>query len=158
MLQTFCNTIYRYPARFCLILVLISSQALYYTNIYYKYPIMLASKGISKEKSNNNNIAVGLYIIPLSVGSVLGYYIIGSFFDLTSRRLMCFLLCNIRSYAVFISGVFLIYLNFVNFTIWQLSLYMSVLSFFFAPAASCGAIAAGELFPSNSRSLIMATV
>jgi MFS family permease len=158
MSETFCNTIQRYPGRFCLISIIICSEALCFGGVYYKYPMMLASKGISEEKSTNNNISVGPYIMPLFVGGILGYYIIGRFFDLISRQLMCFLLCNVCIYIVFMCGVLLIYLNFGNFTIWQLSVYMGVLFFFYAPASSCGNIAASELFSSNTRSLIMATM
>src|SRR5207302_517182 len=136
-----------YPGRGVLGLSLMTGQAFLYNSIFFTYTLVLSQFfGVSPERAP-------LFLIPFSVGNVLGPLLLGPLFDTAGRRVMI-------SSTYIISGVLLIVTGLL-FTHDMLSATTMTLCwcaiFFFASAgASAAYLTVSELFPLEARAMAIA--
>jgi MFS family permease len=136
-----------YPGRGVLGLSLMTGQAFLYNSIFFTYTLVLSQFfGVSAERAP-------LFLIPFSVGNVLGPLLLGPLFDTIGRRVMI-------SSTYITSGVLLIVTGLL-FTNDLLSATTMTLCwcgiFFFASAGASGAyLTVSELFPLEARAMAIA--
>jgi MFS family permease len=136
-----------YPGRGVLGLALMTGQAFLYNSIFFTYTLVLGQFfGVSSHRAP-------LFLIPFSVGNVLGPLLLGPLFDTIGRRVM------IASTYV-ISGVLLIItgLLFTNdmLSATTMTLCWCVIFFFASAGASSAYLTVSELFPLEARAMAIA--
>ncbi len=137
----------KHRGRSALALTLMVAQAFLFNAVYFTYGLVL-QKFAGVAAAN-----VGLYILPLTVGSLLGPFALGHLFDTVGRRVMV-----TATYAG--TGLLLIatavLFGFGELTaVTQTACWMAV--FFFASAAASSAyLTASEIFPLETRALAIA--
>src|SRR5438270_6889279 len=129
--------IQNYPSRGVLGLSLMTGQAFLYNSIFFTYTLVLGEFfGISAQRAP-------LFLIPFSVGNILGPLLLGPLFDTIGRRVM------IASTYV-ISGVLLIVTGFLFtsdvLTATTMTIAWCVIFFFASAGASSAYLTVSELF------------
>jgi MFS family permease len=136
-----------YPARGVLGLSLMVGQAFLYNSIFFTYTLVLSQFfGVSAKTAP-------LYLIPFSVGNLLGPLLLGPLFDSVGRRVMI-------STTYITSGVLLIITG-ILFTHDVLSattmtICWCVIFFFASAGASSAYLTVSELFPLEARAMAIA--
>jgi MFS family permease len=136
-----------YPGRGFLGLSLMTGQAFLYNSIFFTYTLVLTDFfGISATRAP-------LFLIPFSVGNILGPFLLGPLFDSIGRRVMIA--------STYISSGVLLVVTGVFFTKGMLSATTMTLCwcaiFFFASAgASAAYLTVSELFPLEARAMAIA--
>lgn len=129
-------------SRFLYAYTLLSTQAIYYTSIFYNYGILLQSLwDVPKETSV-------LYLIPISAASFLGPLILGHYFDTYSRRKMISL-CNAITFLLTAILSLNIKFSFLPFALQQCFYFITFI--FASPAASSAHLTISEIFPLRIR-------
>jgi MFS family permease len=136
-----------YPGRGVLGLALMSGQAFLYNSIFFTYTLVLTQfYGISAERAP-------LFLIPFSVGNLLGPLLLGPLFDSIGRKAMI-------TFTYIASGVLLIVSGelFVHgvFTATTMTLAWCVIFFFASAGASSAYLTVSELFPLEARAMAIA--
>jgi MFS family permease len=136
-----------YPGRGVLGLSLMAGQAFLYNSVFFTYTLVLSQFfGISAAKAP-------LFLIPFSVGNILGPLLLGPLFDTIGRRVMI-------SSTYIISGVLLIItgLLFTHgvLTATTMTLAWCVIFFFASAGASAAHLTVSELFPLEARAMAIA--
>jgi MFS family permease len=136
-----------YPSRGVLGLSLMIGQAVLYNAIFFTYTLVLTKfMGVSPERAP-------LYLIPFSVGNVLGPLLLGPLFDTVGRRVMI-------SSTYITSGALLIVtgLLFTHgvLTATTMTIAWCVIFFFASAGASSAYLTVSELFPLESRAMAIA--
>jgi MFS family permease len=139
--------IHNYPGRGVLGLSLMGGQAFLYNSIFFTYTLVLTDfYGISAERAP-------LFLIPFSVGNVLGPLLLGPLFDTVGRRVMI-------SSTYITSGVLLAITGalFVKdvLTATTMTLAWCVIFFFASAGASSAYLTVSELFPLEARAMAIA--
>ena len=139
--------IQNYPSRGVLGLSLMTGQAFLYNSIFFTYTLVLGEFfGISAQRAP-------LFLIPFSVGNILGPLLLGPLFDTIGRRVM------IASTYV-ISGVLLIVTGFLFtsdvLTATTMTIAWCVIFFFASAGASSAYLTVSELFPLEARAMAIA--
>ncbi len=128
-------------------LVLMISQAFAYNGVFFTYPLVLG------KFYDVAPFDVGLYILPFSLGNLLGPVVLGSLFDRIGRRAMIS-----GTYAL--TGVLLAVTGFAFssdvVTRVQLTALWCVVFFFASAAASSAYLTVSELFPVELRGMAIA--
>jgi MFS family permease len=136
-----------YPGRGVLGAALMTGQAFLYNSIFFTYTLVLSDFfGVSATRAP-------LFLIPFSVGNILGPVFLGPLFDSIGRRVM------ISSTYIF-SGVLLVVTG-IFFTHGMLSattmtLCWCVIFFFASAGASAAYLTVSELFPLEARAMAIA--
>ncbi len=137
----------KHRGRSALALMLMVAQAFLFNAVYFTYGLVLERfEGVPQGR-------VGLYILPLSAGSLLGPFLLGHLFDTLGRKIMV-----TATYGI--TGLLLIALA-ILFGFGQLTALTQTLGwmavFFFASAAASSAyLTASEIFPLEIRALAIA--
>jgi MFS family permease len=136
-----------YPDRGLLGLALMTGQAVLYNAIFFTYTLVLTHfMGISAERAP-------LFLIPFSVGNVLGPLVLGPLFDTVGRRVMI-------SSTYITSGVLLIITGLLFsrgvLTATTMTLAWCVIFFFASAGASSAYLTVSELFPLEARAMAIA--
>ena len=136
-----------YPGRGVLGLSLMAGQAFLYNSVFFTYTLVLSQFfGISAARAP-------LFLIPFSVGNILGPLLLGPLFDTIGRRVMI-------SSTYIISGVLLIItgLLFTHgvLTATTMTLAWCVIFFFASAGASAAYLTVSELFPLEARAMAIA--
>ncbi len=138
---------FRFRSRTILGLSLMSAQAFAYNAIFFSYALVLSKfYGVASNR-------VGLYIIPFSIGNVLGPLMLGRGFDVTGRRRMIT--------ATYLgTGVLLLITGYAFYRGWLSAEWQTLLwciTFFVgSTAASSAYLTVSELFPVEMRGLAIA--
>lgn len=129
--------------RFFYAFALMSTQAFFYSGVFYTYTMILKTfDGIEPNK-------VGLYLIPLSTASFCGPILIGSFFDTFSRKKMIFI-CNLTTFLMLIIIAFNFKYKYSSFLIEQILWFITFI--FASPGSSAAHLTVSEIFPIEMRS------
>jgi MFS family permease len=136
-----------YPGRGVLGLSLMTGQAFLYNSIFFTYTLVLTQFfGISAERAP-------LFLIPFSVGNVLGPLLLGPLFDTVGRRVMI-------ASTYIASGVLLIVTGFLFqydlLSASTMTLCWCVIFFFASAGASSAYLTVSELFPLEARAMAIA--
>jgi len=128
-------------------LALMAAQAFFYNAIFFTYALVLTDFYAVRADH------VGWYLLPFSVGNVLGPILLGRFFDTIGRRKMITATYAISGALLVISGGF--------FAVGALSATSQTIAwmimFFFASAAASSAyLTVSETFPIEVRALAIA--
>ncbi|MGZ4370528.1 MAG: MFS transporter [Gaiellaceae bacterium] len=137
----------RYRSRAVLGLALMSGQAFLYNSIFFTYTLVLSQFfGVSPTRAP-------LFLIPFSVGNVLGPLALGPLFDTVGRRPMI-----TTTYVV--SGLLLIVTGWLftrgTLTATTMTIAWCVIFFFASAGASSAYLTVSELFPLEARALAIA--
>ena len=137
----------RHRGRSALALTLMVAQAFLFNAVYFTYGLVL-------EKFEAVPAAdVGLYVLPLTLGSLVGPFALGHLFDTVGRRIMVTL-----TYAV--TGLLLvataILFGFGALTAVTQTACWTAVFFFASAAASSAYLPASEIFPLETRALAIA--
>jgi MFS family permease len=137
----------RYPLRTVLGLVLMSSQAFFYSAVLFNSGWVLGNFfGVPSGK-------VPYYLVFLAVGSLLGPILLGRFFDRVGRRPMisgCYLVAG----ALMALSGYLFDANFIG-PATQTALW-AIMFFFASAAASAAYLTVSEVFPTEIRARAIA--
>jgi MFS family permease len=136
-----------YPGRAVLGLALMVGQAFLYNSIFFTYTLVLSEFfGVSAHRAP-------LFLIPFSIGNVLGPLLLGPLFDSIGRRPMITL-----TYVT--SGVLLIITGFLFtrgvLTATTMTVAWCVIFFFASAGASSAYLTVSELFPLEARAMAIA--
>jgi MFS family permease len=136
-----------YPARGVLGLALMSGQAFLYNSIFFTYTLVLTRFfGVSSHRAP-------LFLIPFSVGNILGPLLLGPLFDSVGRRVMI-------TFTYISSGLLLIVAGqlFVHdvFSATTMTIAWCVIFFFASAGASSAYLTVSELFPLEARAMAIA--
>ena len=136
-----------YPSRGVLGLSLMVGQAFLYNAIFFTYTLVLTQFFAVKASD------APLYLIPFSIGNILGPLLLGPLFDSVGRRVMI-------SSTYIISGVLLVITG-ILFTQDVLSattmtICWCVIFFFASAGASSAYLTVSELFPLEARAMAIA--
>jgi MFS family permease len=136
-----------YPGRGVLGLALMSGQAFLYNSIFFTYTLVLTQfYGISAERAP-------LFLIPFSVGNILGPLLLGPLFDSVGRKAMI-------TSTYIVSGVLLLVAGelFVHdvLTAKTMTIAWCVIFFFASAGASSAYLTVSELFPLEARAMAIA--
>ena len=137
----------KHRGRSALALMLMAAQAFLFNAVYFTYGLVLQRfEGVPQA-------SVGLYILPLTAGSLLGPILLGHLFDTVGRKIMV-----TATYGI--TGLLLIALA-ILFGFGELTAFTQTLGwmavFFFASAAASSAyLTASEIFPLEIRALAIA--
>jgi MFS family permease len=137
----------RYRGRAVLGLALMSGQAFLYNSIFFTYTLVLSQFfGVSASRAP-------LFLIPFSIGNVLGPLALGPLFDTVGRRPMI-----TSTYVV--SGLLLIVTGWLFtrdvLTATTMTIAWCVIFFFASAGASSAYLTVSELFPLEARALAIA--
>ncbi len=137
----------KHRGRSALALTLMVAQAFLFNAVYFTYGLVLQRfEGVAA-------VDVGRYILPLTLGSMVGPFALGHLFDTIGRRVMV-----TGTYAV--TGLLLITVA-ILFGFGELTAFTQtacwIAIFFFASAAASSAyLTASEIFPLETRALAIA--
>jgi MFS family permease len=128
-------------------LVLMIAQAFAYNGIFFTYPLVLG------RFFNVRADDVGLYLLPFSVGNLLGPIVLGPLFDRLGRRPMIVATYGLTGVLLAATG-----LAFANTAISSqtLTLLWCVVFFVASAAASSAYLTVSELFPVELRGMAIA--
>ncbi|MFN8392088.1 MAG: MFS transporter [Bdellovibrionota bacterium] len=145
--EIFELTVRRYPKRFLLGLILMSTQAFFYNGIFFTYALVLTSHYGVKDT------AVGWFIFPLALGNFFGPVVLGRLFDTVGRRRMI-------AFTYALSGVLLaasswMFLRGILTPVSQ-AVHWSVIFFVASAAASSAYLTVSEIFPLRIRASAIA--
>ncbi|MCW2976351.1 MAG: transporter [Actinomycetia bacterium] len=137
----------KYPSRAVLGLALMVGQAFLYNSIFFTYTLVLSQFfGISSHRAP-------LFLIPFSIGNVLGPLLLGPLFDTVGRRPMI-------TFTYVTSGVLLIITGFLFtrdvLTATTMTIAWCVIFFFASAGASSAYLTVSELFPLEARAMAIA--
>ena len=128
-------------------LLMMAAQAFFYNAIFFTYALVLTRFYAVPPGQ------VGWYVLPFSIGNVLGPVLLGRFFDTIGRRAMI-----AATYAA--SGCLLVAAGVLFAQGWLTAatqtLAWSVVFFFASPAASAAYLTVSESFPLEVRALAIA--
>jgi MFS family permease len=136
-----------YPGRGVLGLALMSGQAFLYNSIFFTYTLVLSQfYGVSAERAP-------LFLIPFSIGNILGPLLLGKLFDTIGRKVMI-------TFTYITSGVLLVIAGelFVHdkLTSTTMTIAWCVIFFFASAGASAAYLTVSELFPLEARAMAIA--
>jgi MFS family permease len=139
--------IHNYPGRGVLGLALMTGQAFLYNSIFFTYTLVLTQFfGVSAERAP-------LFLIPFSVGNLLGPLLLGPLFDTVGRRAMIASTYIISGVLLIVTG--LLFTNdLLNAT--TMTLCWCVIFFFASAGASAAYLTVSELFPLEARAMAIA--
>ncbi len=133
--------------RSALALTLMIAQAFLFNAVFFTYGLVL------QHYENVPDAQIGLYILPLCIGSLVGPFALGHLFDTVGRKIMISLTYSASGLLLIAVGV-LFGLGVLN-AVTQTAAWMCV--FFFASAAASSAyLTASEIFPLETRALAIA--
>jgi MFS family permease len=136
-----------YPGRGVLGLSLMTGQAFLYNSIFFTYTLVLTQFfGISAHRAP-------LFLIPFSVGNILGPLLLGPLFDTIGRRAMLSL-TYIASGLLLIASGLLFKLDVLSAT--TMTIAWCVIFFFASAGASAAYLTVSELFPLEARAMAIA--
>jgi MFS family permease len=139
----------RYPLRTLVALALMISQAFLYNAIFFTQALVLATFfGVP-------SAVVGLYIIPFSIGNLLGPLVLGRLFDTLGRRPMIFATYALSGVLLTITGLLFVH-NLLDAT--TITVAWSIVFFFASAGASSAYLTVSEIFPLESRAMAIAIV
>ncbi|MFL5955479.1 MAG: MFS transporter [Gaiellaceae bacterium] len=136
-----------YPGRGVLGLALMSGQAFLYNSIFFTYTLVLTQfYGISPERAP-------LFLIPFSVGNILGPLILGPLFDSIGRKPMIVFTYVSSGVLLIVAGELFVHhvLNATTMTIAWCTIF-----FFASAGASSAYLTVSELFPLEARAMAIA--
>jgi MFS family permease len=136
-----------YPGRGVLGLSLMVGQAFLYNSIFFTYTIVLTQFfGVSASNAP-------LYLIPFSVGNILGPLLLGPLFDTVGRRAMITLTYITSGVLLLIAGELFVH-GVVSAT--TMTIAWCIIFFFASAGASSAYLTVSELFPMEARAMAIA--
>ncbi|MBS0641547.1 MAG: MFS transporter [Acetobacteraceae bacterium] len=143
----FRTMVHRHRGRSILALCLMVAQAFLYNSVFFTYGLVLTKfQGVPSEH-------VGAYILPLTLGNLMGPLLLGHLFDTVGRKPMI-----TGTYGL--AGVLLLVVAFLfgldMLTAWTQTLCWMVIFFIASAAASAAYLTASEIFPLETRAMAIA--
>ncbi|MDB4959883.1 MAG: transporter, partial [Myxococcales bacterium] len=136
-----------YPGRGVLGLSLMVGQAFLYNSIFFTYTIVLTQFfGVSADNAP-------LYLIPFSVGNILGPLLLGPLFDSVGRRTMISLTYIASGALLLVAGELFVHGVFSATT---MTIAWCIIFFFASAGASSAYLTVSELFPMEARAMAIA--
>jgi MFS family permease len=136
-----------YPSRGVLGLSLMSGQAFLYNSIFFTYTLVLTQfYGISAERAP-------LFLIPFSVGNILGPLVLGPLFDTVGRKAMITFTYVTSGVLLLIAGELFVH-DVLSAT--TMTIAWCVIFFFASAGASSAYLTVSELFPLEARAMAIA--
>jgi MFS family permease len=133
-----------YPARAVLGLSLMIGQAFLYNSIFFTYTLVLNQFfGVSSNRAP-------LFLIPFSIGNVLGPLVLGPLFDTVGRRPMITLTYVTSGVLLIVTG-YLFTRDVLSAT--TMTIAWCVIFFFASAGASSAYLTVSELFPLEARAM-----
>lgn len=136
-----------YRARTMVGLALMSAQAFFYNAIFFTYALILTN--FYHLPSSD----VGWYLLPFSIGNVLGPWLLGPLFDSVGRKPMITLTYTVSGVLLAVSG-FLFEQGWLSAS--EQTVAWTVMFFFASAAAGSAYLTASETFPIEIRALAIA--
>jgi MFS family permease len=141
------TVLHTYPRRTVLGLALFVGQAFLYNAVYFTFALVLAAFfGVP-------SALVGLYLLPLALGSLAGPLLLGRLFDTVGRRTMI-------SVSYLGSGLLLVATAWLfsagALTAWTLAAAWALIFFFASSGASAAYLTVSEIFPMEIRAMCIA--
>ncbi len=137
----------RYRPRAALGLALMISQAFFYNAVFFTYALVFTNfYGVPGQDT-------GLYLLPFALGNFLGPAALGHFFDTLGRRIMISSTYAIS--ALLLAATGLLFAREAISALGQTELW-TMFFFFASPAASSAYLTVGEIFPLETRGLVIA--
>jgi MFS family permease len=137
----------RYRGRAVLGLALMSGQAFLYNSIFFTYTLVLSQFfGVSASRAP-------LFLIPFSIGNVLGPLALGPLFDTVGRRPMITSTYVVSGLLLIVTG-WLFTRDVLSAT--TMTIAWCVIFFFASAGASSAYLTVSELFPLEARALAIA--
>jgi MFS family permease len=136
-----------YPSRGVLGLSLMTGQAFLYNAIFFTYTLVLTQfYGVSSTRAP-------LYLIPFSIGNVLGPLLLGPLFDSIGRRAMISFTYIASGVLLIVTGLFFVH---GSLTATTMTIAWCVIFFFASAGASSAYLTVSELFPLEARAMAIA--
>jgi MFS family permease len=136
-----------YPGRGVLGLALMSGQAFLYNSIFFTYTLVLSQfYGISAERAP-------LFLIPFSIGNILGPLLLGPLFDTIGRKAMITSTYISSGVLLLIAGQLFVH-DVLSAT--TMTIAWCVIFFFASAGASSAYLTVSELFPLEARAMAIA--
>jgi MFS family permease len=148
-LDVLFTMLFTYPSRTFLSLTLMATQAFLFNAIFFTEALVLTKLF----KVPNGSVAY--FIFPLAVGSVLGPWLLGSFFDSIGRKTMISLTYIVS--GVLLIGTGILFMDGV-LNARTITICWSVVFFFASAGAGAAYLTAGEIFPVEIRANAIAYV
>jgi MFS family permease len=133
-----------YPERGVLGLALMTGQAFLYNAIFFTYTLVLTDFFDVSEKT------APLYLIPFSVGNVLGPLVLGPLFDILGRRVMISSTYIVSGGLLLVTGQLFVH-DVVDAT--GMTIAWCVIFFFASAGASSAYLTVSECFPLEARAM-----
>ncbi len=139
--------LHRHRSRSVLVLALMVSQAFLYNAVFFTYGLVLTKFHHVPDQS------VGAYILPLTLGNLLGPLVLAHLFDTVGRKPMI-----AGTYGL--AGVLLVAVGFLFgfdlLTAWTQTFCWMAIFFVASAAASSAYLTASEIFPLETRAMAIA--
>jgi MFS family permease len=136
-----------YPERGVLGLALMSGQAFLYNSIFFTYTLVLT------QFFHVGSHRAPLYLIPFSVGNILGPLLLGPLFDSIGRKQMITFTYVMSGALLLITGWFFVR---GSLTATTMTIAWCVIFFFASAGASSAYLTVSELFPLEARAMAIA--
>jgi MFS family permease len=136
-----------YPGRGVLGLALMTGQAFLYNSIFFTYTLVLTQFfGVSADRAP-------LFLIPFSVGNILGPLLLGPLFDTIGRRVMITVTYVASGVLLIVAGELFVHGVLTSTT---MTIAWCVIFFFASAGASAAYLTVSELFPLEARAMAIA--